>query len=400
VARGATPYAADDYGPLGSYSYAPAFAYLLMPLHSLDYVWACRSWLVVNWLATALVFVLSASLVLGPKRPPAERWGVLLLSALATGGYVWANVRVGQAAALLVLGCLAWAACRRAGWPYLGGIILAAACALKLSPGLLLADLILRRDRRGLAGVATGALALFAFPAAWVGWDGAVQLHREWTHHLLATQIPEQTYRPGNQSLLAQLARLPMVGDGHRCTSPENLVLLSRSYPLVIACLAVVLFAWIGRRWGWTSRAGQGRQAETLLPLALLFVFLTLAHPRAWRCNFTALVLPCTLLAEAVWHGRPSWRASLAGLVALPIACAWPTAGANEAGWSLAGWLLLGKHFWAAVLVGCCMLRCQRPGWPGRTRTVPRGGCAPHGASAALRGHRSPGRRRSRSVCP
>src|SRR5437764_3210658 len=55
VRRGQSPYTMDEHGPLGVYTYAPAFAYLLLPLQFLDYLWACRCWLVVNWLATGAV---------------------------------------------------------------------------------------------------------------------------------------------------------------------------------------------------------------------------------------------------------------------------------------------------------------------------------------------------------
>src|SRR5207248_4897322 len=40
----------DGYPSLGAFPYAPAYAYLLSPLHSLDYLWACRAWMLLNWL--------------------------------------------------------------------------------------------------------------------------------------------------------------------------------------------------------------------------------------------------------------------------------------------------------------------------------------------------------------
>src|SRR5437868_1949633 len=55
VACGETPYTVDPrYGPLGVYPYAPVYAYLFVPLSRLDYLWACRVWMAVNWLATAV----------------------------------------------------------------------------------------------------------------------------------------------------------------------------------------------------------------------------------------------------------------------------------------------------------------------------------------------------------
>jgi hypothetical protein len=355
VLRGETPYAMDHHGPLGIYAYAPAYAYLFAPLSCLDYFWACRLWMALNWLAT-LACVLLALDLLGVAR--ADRWPVALLAVAATAAYLWANVRVGQVGAIMLLGCLGWAVCRRRGRPFVGGLALAAACALKLAPGVLVVYLALRRDLRGLAGVFVGGLALALLPAAWVGIEGTVRLHEEWTRQTTATQIPQQTFRPGNQSLLAQLARLPAVSDGHTLASAENLERLYRSYPVLVLALAAGLLFWVVRD------GEEGRRAD--LHLALLLVFLTLAHPRAWRCNFVTLLVPCVLLAEQIWRRRPGWRVACAALGALMLACAWPTGGVGVDGWSAGAWLLLGKHFWAAVAVSAAGIYCGRRGTPGK----------------------------------
>src|SRR5262245_29826750 len=292
VARGETPYTVDAHGPLGVYPYAPAYAYLFAPLSRLDYFWACRLWLAVNWLITLACVGLALELVLGPRRE--ERWSITLLALAPTAAYFWANVRVGQVGALMLLCCLAWAVCRRRGRPFAGGLALAAACALKLAPGLLVVYLALRRELRGLAGVVVGGLALFLLPAVWAGAAGAVRLHCEWIRHTATTHVAAQSFRPGNQSLLAQLARLPAVSDGHTLHSQENLDVLYRFYPVLVLALAAGLFLWILR----DTRAAHSRPPEERarrenLHFALLLVFLTLANPRAWRCNLVALLVPC-----------------------------------------------------------------------------------------------------------
>ncbi len=353
VSHGQTPYTVDEHGPMGVYPYAPVYAYLLSPLHYLDYLWACRCWLVINWAATAVVFCQALGLVLGPDWRFRASRGILLLAAVPTAAYVWANLRVGQAAMLMMLGCLGWAICRRRGRPFLGGLLLAAACAIKLAPLVLVPYLLIQRDRRGLAGVVIGGLSLFMLPAVWVGLAGTVRLHQEWVQHTLATHVPVQTYRPGNQSLLAQLARLPPYSNGHQCYSAENLAALSCCYPLILLVLAAGLYGWIlwtcwGRR---SSPISEQEKRCDLIHLALLFIFLTLAHPRAWRCNFVALIFPCVLLAEQVWKRRPGFQVSLAALGVVLWACVWPTNGVGEQGWSWGAWLLQGKHFWGAVAV-------------------------------------------------
>jgi hypothetical protein len=366
VARGETPYAVDAHGPLGVYPYAPAYAYLFAPLSRLDYFWACRLWLAVNWLITLACVALALELVLGPRRD--ERWSITLLALAPTAAYLWTNVRVGQVGALMLLCCLAWAVCRRRGRPFAGGLALAAACALKLAPGLLVVYLALRRELRGLAGVVVGGLALFLLPAVWAGAAGTVRLHGEWVRHTAATHVAAQTFRPGNQSLLAQLARLPAISDGHTLRSQDNLDVLYRLYPFLVAGLAAGLFLWVVRDARVTRAlpsAAPWRREN--LHLAVLLIFLTLAHPRAWRCNLVALLVPCLLLAEHVWRRRAGFRVALAALGVVGLACVWPTTGVGAAGWSPGAWLLLGKHFWGAVAAaGACV-------WCTATRAGERG---------------------------
>jgi hypothetical protein len=346
VNRGESPYLVDEHGPLGSFAYAPAYAYLFLPLSQLEYLWACRVWMAANWALTVLGCWLAWRL-LNDKEPIS--WPALALAVAACGAYLWSNLRMGQAAMLMVVGCLGWAWCRRRGRPFTGGLALAGACALKLAPALLLPYLLLRRDGRGLAGVVAGSLGLFLLPAAWVGGEGTVELHRQWLHHTAATQIPAQTCRRGNQSLLAQLARLPAISDGDECIAPANLELLSRWYPALILALGIGIYGWVYRYLRRAEGSPRLPACENLV-LAVLLIFLTLAHPRAWRCNLVALLFPCLLLAYQV--RRRGFRRALAALVLLFLAGAWPTRDLGTKGWSPLNWMLLGKHFWAALVLG------------------------------------------------
>jgi hypothetical protein len=352
VADGQSPYFVEEHGALGTYPYAPVFPFLLMPLAQLDYLWACRVWLLVTWLTLAACGVLALRL-----SGAAGQWPVLAVALVPTAAYAWATLRVGQVSGLMLLGCLAWAVCRREGWRFVGGLVLAVPCALKLAPGILVVYLLLRRDYRGLAGVAAGTALLFGLPALWVGEDGALELHREWIRHTARTQVPIQVYRPGNQSLLGQLARLPAISNGHECYSADNLEELCRYYPLLVGVgglLGLAALTW--RRRG-TSECGAARETWEL---ALLLTFMTLAQPRGWRCNFVAMLLPCVLLAVEVSRQRQGWKIALAALEVMTVACALPTNDFDVDGWSVAMWLLEGKHFWGAAAVGtaCWMCSC------------------------------------------
>jgi hypothetical protein len=352
---------------MGVYPYAPAFAYAFIPFTWLGYLWACRCWLLVNWLATGAAFILALALLKPAEGRSGELWGIVLLALIPTSGYLWANLRVGQVAMMMALGCLLWAYCRQRGHRFLGGMSLAAASALKLAPLALVPYLVIQRDGRGLAGFLVGGLLLFAAPAAGVGWDGTCQLHAAWIEHTAATQVPVQIYRPGNQSLLAELARLPPISNGHQCYSLERLMQLAHSYPYVLAGALAVLYAWIL----WDRLRNRQRPSLPangswdLLHFALLLIFLTLANPRAWRCNFVALLFPCMMLAQHVWHRRPGSLIGLLALGSVLLACAMPTHGIAEQGWSISGWLLLGKHFWGGVAVAAALPVLRRWGEEG-----------------------------------
>jgi hypothetical protein len=357
VRQGQSPYTVDEHGFLGVYPYAPAYAYLFIPLSGLDYLWACRLWMLLNWGLTAMSLLLALELVLQPNTEPRARSPVAVLAVIPMAMYLWANLRVGQVAMMQSLACLGWACCYRAGRHFLGGILLACASALKLAPLVLVLYLILRRDWRGLAGVIVGSAILALVPCPWVGFTGVVHLHLEWLRHCFTTQVPLQTYRPGNQSLLAQLARIPPVSDGHHLLSSEALAVLMRVYPPLVVGLAICLYIWIWRqrRSGASGLCAGRNHVRDSVHLALLLIFLTLVHPRAWRCNFVAFLQPCTLLAQEVWRRRPGFWVALAALAAVFLAGVWPTHGIGEHGWNCSAWILLGKHFWGGiVLAGAC----------------------------------------------
>jgi hypothetical protein len=350
VSHGETPYVVDEHGPLGSYIYGPAFAFLCQPLCYLDYIWACRVWMLFYWGLTICCFAIALHLAFPGERRTQLTWMAFWLTAITTSGYFWSAIRVGQTGLLMVTLCLAWAHCHRNARPFLGGIFLAGATLLKLAPGFLIPYLLVRRSWRGLAGVAVGGLVLFLVPAPWMGLDGAIRLHQEWAAHCRNTQIVEQTYRPENQSLIGQLARLPPISNGHDLIGPEALHALGRFYPLVILGFGIVLH---GAIW-WSQRKTQPSAELENLHIAILLVAMTLLNPRAWTCNFVSLVVPCALLARAVTLRAFGWRSALVVLTMLSSVCAASKVG-RVVDWSFWRWVLQGKDFWIALaLISVC----------------------------------------------
>jgi hypothetical protein len=367
VRRGETPYRVDPrYGPTAVYVYAPAFAYCLVPLTYLDYLWAVRCWLVLNWLAVLACLFLSLRLVTGSEWYT-HRWRLLWLAALPVSAYFWDNLHAGQAALLVIVCCLGWIACRRAGHPFVGGLLLSVAVGLKLYPILLTPWLVLRRDGRGCAGVATGLFGLFLLPALWVGGAGSLDLHLQWMRLTQETQSAGQTIRTGNQSLLAVLARLPVISDGHTVLAPERLAALCQWYPLLLGLVTAAVYGAL-----MIVRARQPRNlpgAESRLrdnvAYAVLLVLMTLAGPRSWRCNFAALVFPCMLLAAGVCQRRPGGWRGLAALIVLTLLNVCRTEGIfwPDDPWAL--WPLAANHFLGALAIGVAVAMAP---WSARTR--------------------------------
>lgn len=347
-----------------SFVYSPACAYLFLPLQSLGYLPACQLWTLVNWGSCLACIVLALHLTFGADWRHKAAWGLLWLALLPVVSYFWNNVRSGQVGALMAACCLAWAVCRRRGRPFLGGLFLAAACALKITPVLLLPYLVLRRDWRGLSGALAGGAALILLPACWVGWPGVVTLHRDWASHTLHTQVPSQTIRPTNQSFLGQLARLPGVSNGGKF-SADALEAVQRCYPwLVLALTAAAYLAvgWNSRGRGSPPAAARDCSGENL-HLSLLFILITLVNPRAWTCNFVVLLLPCLLLARAVWRRQPGSTIALVPLALMTLASIVSTSYPEGHQWSWLVWLNQGRHFWSAVATGlaCSWLHlCSR----------------------------------------
>jgi hypothetical protein len=360
VAAGRTPYFVDENGPTETFVYAPAYAFLFQPFGLLEYYWGARAWMLVNWAVTILCLCLGLELIIGGDWRRQVPWATLWLALVPLSNFFWSNIRSGQVGTLVLACCLGWAVLGRRGKPFLGGMLLAAGCALKLAPGLLLPYLIIRRDFRGLAGVVAGSALLFALPALWVGWEGTIHLHQEWPRHCSATQIAAQTCHPMNQSLLGLLARLPWISNGGTCFSLENLHALERNYFLVLLGMVAGAYGWIfwDRRNTWRfSQEDQFRRDN--FHLALLLILLTLAHVRAWVFNYVALFPGSLLLADCIMRRLPGWKPALAALVSIILLSPVCWSNPYEPDWSLLTWFIQGKFFWNGLAVGIACWWCR-----------------------------------------
>lgn len=356
VARGESPYVNDRYGPLGAYIYSPTWAYLLRPLTWFDYTSARRIWMAINWILMTASVAMALRLAFGRVSVPAL---ALWLTVLPVSSYFWSALRAGQISIFMAALYLGWATCRRAGWRFTGGALLAASVAVKLAPGMLVPYLFLRRDWRGLTGVAVGGAAIVLLPACWVGVNETARQHLEWAAHCRDTQIVVQALRPENQSLLGHLTRLPHISNGYMLFDAAAFDAINRAHPFIV--LTVVASTYGGLAWRRSRLKSMDRDDVENRELSILIVAMLLLHPRAWTYNLVGLVLPCAILAERIVTRTDRRRLALAGLVLMAVICAMPKPPAAS-DWTFIRWLHQGKDCWAALVV------MTIGAWPARRR--------------------------------
>jgi len=223
------------------------------------------------------------------------------------------SVFEGQVAVVLtMLMVLAWLAQQR-GRPVLGGLSMAVAVALKLTPALLLPYLLWRRSYRLVATVVLGTGAFVVATYA-IGWS------QRWTEYLpFSRMLGRGTAFIANQSLNGALLRI---------ARPEFNGLPIPALPLWITAVWVVLIVLliallvIGIRhldlpqveWRWTE-------------FSLVLLALPLLQPFAWFHHHAAAIVAIIVAVRLARHKLlPIWATAGAGtayilvtLVAYPV---------------------------------------------------------------------------------
>jgi hypothetical protein len=345
VRSGNSPYVLDKIGPEGSFVYAPAYSYVFVPFTYLDYFPASRLWMLLNWVGIGICVGLARRLSETESRNGS--WLILTVAGVLFANYFVRNVRFGQVGVWLAVLCYGWAHCLRRGRQARAGMLLAAACFLKILPILLVPFMLIRRQWRGLAGFLAGSCALFLVPAPWLGLTETLQRHVEWKEHLQGTSVPFQTFRPANQSLLGMLARTPAISNGNCCYDEARLAALTRSYPFLLLGLAGLLYFGIWYR----GRGVASTVRSENVVLCLLFLLMTCGNPRGWHLNFPVMFLACLLAVQAAWALQPGWPFALVGLIVLAAANVIPSPECEASAYPWTVPLLQGIHFWALVLM-------------------------------------------------
>jgi alpha-1,2-mannosyltransferase len=296
-----------------AYIYPPVFALLVAPLGLLSNPAANVVWLVIGQVALAATLVIT----LRRLRPPA--WAVTaILCATATFYPLWIDGVQGQANLLVLLLVTAGLVGVVQGEPRFGAA-LGVAAALKLTPLILLAWLLLDRRFREAAWM-LGAFIGVTAAAALLRFDDTVVFFRQ-----VLPALAQGTAIYANQSLQGVLAR---VATNNPYTQPW--VAVPSAY-LVAALLVVAFIAlWFLR----THRQPALLRAAAFLPL------LPLASSVTWP-HHLVILLPVVWFGFIAIAGRgwplPSTLAMGLLLLLFSVVARWPVGPAfNQPGFRAA----------------------------------------------------------------
>jgi hypothetical protein len=251
-----------------------------------------------------------------------------LMVAMAAVGGVW----------LIMLG-------RRGGW-WLGSMLLAWSIAIKLTPALLLAVLLLNRRWRALAATLTFAvLLLVALPAVWFGPEAFGRMTGQYRE--IAARFTFDWASPYEQTTPTELFQFARLQNGDATTtpadSPDELVVPISGYAgerlfepryrppanwfwLAVGCCSGL--AYLGFRHFLLRRRWLPGGADWTWDLAMLCSLMVFLSPRVQKAHLVILIVPAGWLAARVcnWFAPGAMAAGarrpLMGLICYCLLCA------------------------------------------------------------------------------
>lgn len=344
---GQTPYSLE-FGPYLTFKNAPIVAVAIAPVAMLPLVLARCLWCLMDVALVGLLVWLAVRIVEGDGRIRYRTWWLAVGAVGLSLRYIMNQMHAGSTATLwvaLLLGAFYLIQRQRM---FVGGGVLAAAVAWKLVPICFVPYLFLRRGPLwGLAGFVVAAGLMFLLPAASLGWNENLAVHRDWPEHLFATEIPHQVWRIQNQSVYAQLSRL-LAPSTHGCQFLDLPREQVRNLWLAMSCLtAAALYAGF-----WLSNRSGNRETHSGVHLALLLIYMTVFNPLAWRYNFVAMLFPYFLVLYGIAEGGQYHRTRIGLLVTAWILSSLPSGGS----WPIESLHASGDRLWGTMLLAVAVL--------------------------------------------
>ena len=329
-----------EHGELLTFKNAPVIALLVAPLTLLPSYVARFIWFIGD--LVLLVVILGMCSRLLPSRSANLRAWIALGAWALADRFIMFQLGAGTNAVLYIALSVGALYSIVRGWPIAAGAALAGAVFLKLVPICLLPYFLLhRRPVTAFSSFAVTSILLALLPAMWVGWDANRQMLTQWPQHLRDTETPEQNARPTNQSIYAALSRLigpRLAGENPIPGRAPSAVTRFRPHiyftgPQVHAAwlalsiaTAVILYLFFWRTGPFHQRPAELNGATYAMHFSLLFIYMTLFNPLAWRYNFVALLVPYYFILHTALHHSARrrtlfWMLAIAyALTTIPLA--------------------------------------------------------------------------------
>jgi hypothetical protein len=240
------------------------------------------------------------------------------------------NLSLGQCNMLVIFFTVAGLALMKKGWPALGGVSIAAAVWIKLTPGLFLPYFAYKKQWKMVAGIMAGLIILaLVLPAFVFGPSGAVSELVAWWQLTSAHRLgmtPDGHYVPGQtlrSFMMRMLAASSITGE-----PPLKYINAATLDPQTVQYLVYgVSFLMLGvMAWNFRGRnkpGGTARRAPTLpdrqtvgiagqslslsfdsaLEFALVALTMTMISPFSRKAHYVSMILPAVVLT-AYWLQR------------------------------------------------------------------------------------------------
>lgn len=281
-----------------AFSNPPFLAIFMVPFSMMGLVGFSVVWYFFNVGLLVGTLFLSIYLATGKMRPTMP---LVLFPLLMTLRPIESNLTLGQCNMLVIFFTVAGLALMKKGWPVLGGISIASAVWIKLTPGLFLPYFLYKKQWKMAAGILVG-MVLFAFvlPAFFFGPGGAVSKLLTWWQFTSANRLgmADGQYVPG-QTLRSFLMRLladsSITGD-----PPFKYINVATFEPHIVQYIVYGVSGLMLGVMAWSFR-GRNDQRTSLAPaieFALVALTMTMISPFSRKAHYVSMILPAVVLAE------------------------------------------------------------------------------------------------------
>jgi glycosyltransferase involved in cell wall biosynthesis len=282
----------------GSYIYPPTFAFLLIPISSMQYELAALLFTIFNYSALLLSLFLIYRWV-GRKWEPSVWWWSLGLALLLSFRFLENHSNNNQVAFLLFLLIIASITIKQ---NWISGLLLSLAIAIKLTPAVFLVYFFWKKRYSALGWTMIFLTGWILLPGIY-SWDDNIRYLLSWNDLVLQSAMKTPLFRAwkNNQSIIATLAKyfLPFADPTNQATYRMPWIQLGTKTVYSIFYTIFVLFGLALLR----SLFFTNQKPSKEKVLSLLFILSVLFSGIAWLHSFSFLLFPFLILFKEYLEG-------------------------------------------------------------------------------------------------